>query len=84
MSPSLTTSVSQLLAATFFNVGNFLRRLVFAEDSAFFYASMTNKNGSHIEAIPAARFFACWCLASFCTGIFRLRGSLHRISLYPP
>jgi hypothetical protein len=60
----------QLLAATFFNVGNFLRKLVFAEDSAFFYASMTNKCGSHIEAIPAARFLVFWCLAaSYCTDI---------------
>jgi hypothetical protein len=35
-----------------------------------------------MEAIAAARFLVFWCLASFCTDIFRLRGSLHRISLY--
>jgi hypothetical protein len=41
---------------TFLNFVKFLRRLVFAEDSAFFYASMTNRDGSHIEAIAAACF----------------------------
>jgi hypothetical protein len=45
---------------------------------------MTNRVGSHIEAFTAAKFLVFWCLAShYCTDIFSLRSSLHRISLYP-